>query len=386
MAALHLVTCEYPPAVGGVAEHSRVLAESAVRRGYDVHVWAPAEGQSSPAIHVRAALGDFSREALRRADAMLDEAPAPRRIAVQWVPHGYGRKGLNVGFSRWVVRRARAGDVVDLIVHEPFLDLFGGSVRQFAAALVQRYMTWSLVRAADRVWVTIPAWEKRLKVARREGQAAFHTLPVPGTIPPVRDPDGVLALRTTLLRSRSRLVGYFGAGEAYSTEALKATVARLRQENADVAVVCIGRGSDALAEIIRQSDAASQLPVTGTGVLGPASISEHLQACDALVQPYPDGVSGRRTTTVSALEHGVPVATTIGWLSEPFWRETDAVESVPADAPVRLAGALLRLLEPARNAAARAGAVALYRERFDPDRTLGAFFAAGAGPQPAGGR
>jgi glycosyltransferase involved in cell wall biosynthesis len=110
--------------------------------------------------------------------------------------------------------------------------------------------------------------------------------------------------------------------------------------------------------------------VSGTGALEPAQVSLHLQACDALVQPYPDGVSGRRTTTISALEHGVPVATTIGRLSEEFWLTSDAVEGVSASEPSALGAAALRLLEPRRNRAARTSAVALYRKHFDPERTL----------------
>jgi glycosyltransferase involved in cell wall biosynthesis len=376
--SLHLITCEYPPAVGGVSEHSRVVAEAAAAEGYDVHVWTATNGAGSPRVHVRPALGDFSAAALARTDAALNECPAPRQVIVQWVPHGYGRKGLNVAFSRWIRRRARAGDRIDLIVHEPFIDYFGDSIasswRQPAAALVQRYMTWTVVRAAERVWLTIPGWERRLRFARSQDQPAPRLLPVSGTIPPVRDAAAVATLRSSLLKGQSRLIGYFGAGGRYPFDALRAAVAGLAAH--DVAFVCIGRGSDALASQLQAADPAPTVPVTGTGALALDRVSLHLQACDALMQPYPDGVSGRRTTTISALEHAVPVATTVGWLSEPFWSEAPAVETVPATAAATLPAALLRLLEPARNAAARAGAVALYRERFDPARTLKALFTA----------
>jgi glycosyltransferase involved in cell wall biosynthesis len=110
--------------------------------------------------------------------------------------------------------------------------------------------------------------------------------------------------------------------------------------------------------------------VSGTGSVDGEQVSLHLQACDALVQPYPDGVSGRRTTTITALEHGVPVATTIGWLSEDFWKTSEAVEGVSAEAPSDLGAAVLRLLEPRRNRSAKTAAVELYRRHFDPARTL----------------
>jgi hypothetical protein len=369
---LHLVTCEYPPAIGGVSEHSRVLARAAADAGFGVEVWTSADGPSSHGIRVRPALGDFSAGAIAQLDAELDTWPSPRRILVQWVPHGYGRKGLNVAFSRWVAARARAGDELDVIVHEPFVDFLGGSWRQPAMAVVQRYMTWTVVRSARRVWVTIPGWEPRLRLARRAGAEMFHTLPVPGTIPPVRDAAAAAALRVRLLHGRSRLVGYFGSGGRYPLAALRATVAALAGR--DAAFVCIGRGSEALAADLN----GLNVPVTATGALDLEHVSLHLQACDVLVQPYPDGVSGRRTTTVSALEHGVPVATTFGALSEPFWCQRPAVETVPAADADSLPAAVVKLLEPARNAAARRDAAALYRERFDPVNTFAALFRAAA--------
>ena len=375
MPSLHIITSEYPPVMGGVSEHSRVIAQAAVAEGYEVQVWTAAKGSESPNVFVRPSLGDFSRASLRDADAALDEWTPPRRLVVQWVPHGYGRKGLNIAFSRWVRRRARAGDRIDLIVHEPYMPFFGGSWLQPPAAAVQRFMTRTVVRCADRVWLTIPGWEPRINGARK-GQTAPQMLPVPGTIPPIHNPPAVAALRRILLQGRSRLIGYFGSGGSYPLDVLRRAVAELTDRQSDAAFVCIGRGSDALAAQVRPLGDDLRLPLFGTGALPLDQVSLHLQACDALVQPYPDGVSGRRTTTVSALEHGIPVATTLGDLSEPYWSTTPAVEAVPASAIAALPAAILRLLEPARNAAARACAEALYRERFDPAQTLRPFFAA----------
>jgi glycosyltransferase involved in cell wall biosynthesis len=375
MPVLHLITCEYPPQIGGVSEHSRVIAEAAASAGFDVQVWTGAEGDDAPHVHVHSTLRGFSRAAFGATDAALDQCPSPRRLIVQWVPHGYGRKGLNVAFGHWIRRRARAGDSVDVIVHEPFVDFFGGSWRQPFAALIQRYMTWTMMRAAARVWLTIPGWEPRLRPYAGAQVSTTHTLPVPSTIPPVRAAANVAELRQRLLQGRTRLVGYFGAGGTYAFDAIHSSVGELARQ--DTALVCIGRGSDVMAGELRAA-LGSSIAVSGTGALQRDDVSLHLQACDALLQPYPDGVSGRRTTTISALQHGVPVATTIGWLSEEFWKDTKAVEGVSASAPTTLGSAVLRLLEPARNAAARASAVELYEERFDPKRTMGALLSAGS--------
>ena len=39
-------------------------------------------------------------------------------------------------------------------------------------------------------------------------------------------------------------------------------------------------------------------------------VSVHLSACDLMIQPYPDGISARRTSAMAALAHERPVVTT----------------------------------------------------------------------------
>jgi glycosyltransferase involved in cell wall biosynthesis len=374
MASFHLITPEFPPMMGGVSEHSRVVAQAAAVRGLDVHVWSARDAQPMSGISVRNDLGSFSAADLARTDALLNQHAAPRRLTVQWVPHGYGRRGMNVGFSQWLTRRREAGDLLDVIVHEPFMDYFGSSSTQLARAIVQRYMARTALRSARRVWMAIPGWEERLLPMLRSADIPFGILPVPGTIPVVNDARAVATLRSRLLRGRTHIVGYFGTGGEYAERALVAAIPALVSRQADAVVLCIGRGSEQVAERVGQRVSPPAI-VIPTGARHLHDLSLHLQVCDALVQPYVDGVSGRRTTTISALEHGVPVATTDGALSEPFWRTMEAVELVDAAAAASLGDAVINLLDPVRNAQARSSARTLYRARFDPAVALEPLFA-----------
>jgi glycosyltransferase involved in cell wall biosynthesis len=365
--AWHLITPEFPPLPGGVSEHSRVLAAAAAGRGLAVHVWTTAGAQPAEGIQLHTNLGAFTPAELAQTDAALDRHAAPRDILVQWVPHGFGSRGMNVHVGRWVARRAAKGDRVDVMVHEPFVDYFKGSWIQPARGLVQRRMTRRVVRAARRVWMSIPGWESRLLPMLRQG-ASLRVLPVPGTIPVDRSTSAIADVRRRALGPATRLVGHFGAGGPYAEAALQSAVRALSAERQDVAFVCIGRGSTELAGRL-------QAPrVTATGTIDLTSLSHHLSACDVLLQPYVDGVSGRRTTTISALEHGVPVATTVGPLSEPFWKDSRAVAVVPADAPHLLAAAVEELLADDRRAEAQSAAVALYLARFEPGVALAPLF------------
>ena len=72
MAVIHLLTPEYPPAIGGVGDYARQVAQGLAEAGDDVHVWCPGEnGRESLAgqVRVHRTLGTFSAEDLRRTDA-----------------------------------------------------------------------------------------------------------------------------------------------------------------------------------------------------------------------------------------------------------------------------------------------------------------------------
>ena len=89
-----------------------------------------------------------------------------------------------------------------------------------------------------------------------------------------------------------------------------------------------------------------------------------------MIQPYPDGVSSRRTSVMAALAHGRPVATTQGWLTEPLWADGGVVLA-PSDAPARLVAIAERLLADAE---ARRGWVPegrwIYERTFAIRRTV----------------
>ena len=369
----HLVTCEFPPLVGGVADHSRVLAARAAALGWRVHVHGPSGVGALPGVTVHDSLGAFATPDLARAGRLIEASAAPRRVVVQWVPHGYGRRGMNLAVSRWIDGLARAGSEVDIIVHEPFVDLTLRTLAQPVRAGVQRLMVRRIIRGARRVLLSIPAWEARLDGRwMRSPGVRPAVLPVTGTIPLAVDPVDVRHTRQRLLGEGRALLGYFGAGGAYAEHAVM-TALGLLPPGTDAALVCIGRGSERVADALRRAGFDPRR-LHATGQIDHRTLSVHLQACDLLLQPYEDGVSGRRTTTISALEHGVPVATTIGRLSEPFWQSCAAIATAPAHRPALLADAVTALLEPGRAAAARRHARQVYAERFAPEAALAPLF------------
>jgi len=108
-----------------------------------------------------------------------------------------------------------------------------------------------------------------------------------------------------------------------------------------------------------------------TGGLPPADASRHLQACDVLVQPYPDGVSGRRSSAMAGLGHGVAVATNRGRFTEPCWSELGDDALAPSPAAAGLIATAERLLaDPDRRARVAAAGRDLHEKRFAIGRAV----------------
>jgi glycosyltransferase involved in cell wall biosynthesis len=148
----------------------------------------------------------------------------------------------------------------------------------------------------------------------------------------------------------------------------------LLRESPDAAFVLIGRDSEGAREAVLLADPSIGERLFATGPLQQRDLSLHLQACDLLVQPYPDGVSGRRTSLMAALCHGAAIVGTSGHLTEEFWSGSGALELRDAngtDDIVRCASSLLEN-DPARAAISRR-ARELYEERFSVARLAALF-------------
>jgi len=371
----HILTCEYPPQIGGVGDHTRLVAEGLASAGDRVHVWCRAceceTEETSRGVTVRRELGEFRPKDLRRAGRELKKFDAPRRLLVQWVPHGYGYRSMNVWFCLWLWSRARLrGDEVTLVVHEPFLAFGEGSRRQDAAAFVHRLMTTILLSAARRVWTTIPEWERLLRPYALGRRVRFGWLPVPSTTPVVADSKESETVRARYASGGVALVGHFGTYGGGVARALSRLVPRLLSTER-CAMLLLGHGSEEMREEILRArpELASSLHAAGT--LTHEELSHHIAACDLLLQPYTDGVSARRTSAMAGLAHGRAIVTTKGRLTEPVWEESGAVALADACNDEALLCEARRLLasheERARLSAA---ARALYRERFDLSHTI----------------
>lgn len=372
----HIITGEFPPAIGGVADYTAAVAEALADAGEEVHVWSGGDDRtprSHGGVTVHRTLGTFDGSSLAAADADLDRLAAPRRLLLQWVPHAYGRSSLNILFCLWMRRRVRRdGDLLDVMVHEPFLP-FAGGVRQMAAAGVHRLMLGVLLGAASRVYIPALAWQELCRPYARG--RTFTWTPVPSGIAVTADDDALQDMRASLgVGPETTLIGSFGRAGASQRQGLAASMTALdRNPHRPAALLLIGAGSDDTRAAIVSDHPRLAARIRATGAVSPEQVSRCLRACDLLVQPYQDGICGRHSSAMAGLIHGRPVITTDGDFTEPVWRESGAVSLAPAGNTDRLAEAVLALAaDPSERAALGARGRALYERCFDVRHTVAA--------------
>ena len=308
MLTWHIITGEYPPVIGGVSDYCQLVAEGLAGAGMRCMCGARRcpRGRRPTALPF-IPRGTFLTPRSARGRSPARSLPPPRRLLVQWVPHAFGYRSLNVGFCLWLRQRARRGDRVEIMVHEPYLAFGGGALRWTAAASVHRLMTVILARAACRIWIAIPDWERRWRPYLLGRDVPFTWLPVPSSLPEP-SPDDVRRVRDRYALSGGPIVGHLGLYGSAATRVLSATLPEILRQSPTCRVPARSARSSPIGNLPGSSPIGTAAARGWRAVL--RALAQHVRACDVLAQPYPDGISSRRTSAMAGLALGVPVVTT----------------------------------------------------------------------------
>lgn len=326
----HLLTGEYPPQPGGVSDYTALLAAGLYREGEEVHVWTGGSVEDviteSSGVIVHHCAGRWSATDLERLGVELNKFPEQRLLLVQYAPNAWGYRGLNLGFCRWLLKRREAGDDVRLMIHEPFYQWrLRDKPTRWLLAAGQRWMMRTLLAASSQVYVSIPGWEKYVRAYETQARLSVTWLPIFSTIPKVTDDSRVADLRGRLARNDQFVIGSFGTFGGAIAEMLLEILPALLLNRDDRFGLLLGRGGEEFVARLIGSYPQLAGRLFAHGALDAGQVSLHLQTCDLLIQPYPDGVSSRRSSVMAGLAHGIPTVTNTGALSETVWEKTNCV-------------------------------------------------------------
>lgn len=410
----HILTSEYPPDAGGVADYTARVAQGLASRGHEVHVWCAGRSKSDtvlencdtaersrsvsetenslrrenepvrdggnaifcaaryPEIH-RMGLG-FGVDFRTKLTAGFSRYSSPQRLLVQYTPHGFGWKAMNLPLCWWLLQRKRKhGDDIWVMFHEVAYPIVIRPLKHLPLGLVNRAMAALVLRAASRVFMSIPGWEPVLRNLARRGQK-FEWLPVPSNLTHAVQRERVEQYRASVVGGKPvarQIVGHFGTYSESITSLLTPVVCQLLGQQAGIHVLLLGRNSDTFVQKLLTQFPQHKDRVSSTGFQPSDLAAESIAACDLMLQPFPDGVSTRRTSIMACMALGVPIVSTIGHLTEPWWTANNALPlSSVGNAREMVDNAMVLLGDDRRRCELAARVRNLYRDQFSLGKLL----------------
>ena len=357
-----------------MSDYTRKLAAALAGAGEEVHVWASG-GEGAPlrdeGVEVHPLPDGFGPRGLRALHRELSRCPLPRRLLVQYVPQAFGYKAMNLPFCLWLAARPAAEELWVMFHEVAFPWGWGRPLAHNVMGAVTRAMATILLLRANRALVSTASWEAVLG-ALPARMPPLTALPIPSNLPAELPPAEVEAARVALHPGGGGvLLGHFGTYGAPVTDLLGPAVLRLLAADRRRRMLLLGRRGESFAASLAKRDPQVAAQLVAPGMLPEREVAVRLAAGDVLLQPFPDGVTTRRTSVMAGLALGLPVVTNDGPLTEPWWREAHPVELAGAPAVDALVEATERLLSDAeRRAVLRARAKDSYRRELSLECTV----------------
>lgn len=332
-ADLLLISPLFPPARGGLADHTKLLAQK-LAPTHCVKVLTTPGGDS-----------DFSYEIVpfdkwHQRGALLEAINASGNCPILWqyIPNIYGRGGVNFTVPNTIRSLASRRRQVTL-AHEVATPLSPWPHR--ACYSWAHRLQWQVIaRHADVIGLSTEAWLERWLAKHRNAAAKSVLIPSPSNIAiePVAQNHRAEWRKRCRWPEDTRIIVYFGSISPTKQIPWVLDAWRAARTQHPTALIAIG---DSL-EVETSGEERRFLAVHSFLTSGDVSCA--LQAADVLALPFSDGVSERRGSFMAGLSHGLPVVTTVGPATGPTLRNSDALAAVPCDRPDLFTAKVIELL------------------------------------------
>ena len=316
-----LYSPDLPPVLGGVSDHTLVLARALEAQGGPPAVLGK-NGDPALFAPLPCALGL----------GPLDLADAARRlgvgvVVVQFVPFAFARRGLSPALCLGLRRVVRAGIAVAMVVHEPYVPF--NRIPWLVTGWPMRWQLAYLLRLSRFAYAPVPRYVDICRHYARPG-TRVALAPIGATLPVSQIPRAD-ARRALGIGDDQVVIGVFSPAAAGFEHRWVAAAAAALRGRSDVVWLVFGFGST-----------TERWTVPGPNVirLGPADaagLGRTMRAVDISAAPYTDGLTMRRSGAMFALAHGVPTVSSMGHLYDPALAQIAACEPSAEAFTARLA-------------------------------------------------
>ena len=356
-----ILTPEYPPTIGGVSDYSRILSQALSKDSTQVAVLSSgyAKTFSDGKVTVKCCLGAFLPWDLFGAGSKALKNQKGSIIFLQWVPHGFGLKSINVFFVFWllffIVYKRHP---LILMIHEPFLR-FKPDIKIIIASLIQRAILFSLIAFSSRLFLGNPTWGKfirRINPANKIPASYLESLPI-------RKPkEGTKTIFT---------ICHFSTYGRQIESELQKIIVDLFSKFTDIRILLVGKGSEHFHEKMSTRHPSFSGKMESTGPVDHSTISGLLSQSDIAIHPLQEGISFRNGTVAAYLAHGVPIVGTLGEATDKLFTESNLSILVPPGDVSQFVNAVGLLLEnPAERIQMSTRGLEFYSRHLDINNTV----------------
>lgn len=359
-----LISGEYPPMRGGVADYTALLAAGLTRFGVEVTVLTSTRAAgtfvtTSPQVFPWVESWG-SRLWMRVHDHV--ERFDPDVIHVQYQTGAFEMR-LGVNLLPWLNRLGRHRPRFVVTFHdlkEPYILPKIGRLRHLATHVLAAGAD-AVVATNSEDFVRLGGTKGDQRTGASWGRRPLRAIPIGSNIP-ARLPDGFdrQVWRSKLgVRDGETLIAYFGfLNPSKGLDTLITAFETLVHEGHPVRLLMIGASSGDTGNSDRRYEKhvrqrLDQPWVRGhvgwTGFVQADEVAAHLRASDVCVLPFRDGVSLRHGTLIAAIVHHLPIVTTIRESAQEFGafpelRDEENALLVPPEDARALGAAITRIV------------------------------------------
>lgn len=348
-----------PPTLDGIGDHTYRLAAALAPTDRVRILSAQAAPSPLSGVEVVRAFSLPPRRGILDLQAAVQADP-PDWLLLQFNQFSYGRWGLNpyLPLAIYQLKRACPGLRIAWLAHEDVVPLT--SLKFAVMSTWQWAQFWALGHLADHIFFTTDVWVDTYRSWFPD--TPVQRLAVGSNIPRV-DASRSTERERLGIAPDAFVVGYFGSlHNSRLLPTLRTALQRLRAANDRVEVLYVGTQGESLRTEL------PGVPVRDAGALPAEGVSRCFAAMDLHLTPFLDGVSTRRGSFMTGLQHGLPTVSTQGPHTAPWVADAhdEAFLLAPEDDP----GAFARhahdlMTTPARRRTLGAGGRAFYERHFD---------------------
>lgn len=372
-----IISPKYPPSKSGIGFYTKTLAEHLAIMGDDIEIWTNRrEGVSpslvEPGFKVHFTLREWDQSQVDVMNMTFTDGGQKNCILIQFDPRYYS-DNFHSKLPSFLEKRKKHGDKVWVIIHEMIsIRETKLSFKNLKKYITQKKLLKSMLKHCDYAFLSSNNWLPKLKKYAANTSLSIEILPVPSNVPYVNSELKSNNLKKAFAQNATKIIGTFGTfNDPQLLNKLEKVIPEVLADNPQLAWLFLGRHSDEFVQKMKKKYKHVSQQLKTAGELNTAALSAHIQACDIMFQPYPSGVSTRRSSIMAAMLHHKAIVTTFGKLTEPIWHNSKAIEMKPWSDTASLIKSLKGLLDDKeRRLFLEQSAGALYESNFSIERSV----------------